>query len=167
VWSEIDLTGFAFLDRPRSYSPVTSALRMQTKVNIEWRTDYDPLRHQIVNNTVSVDGRINKYFWGVGHALVRTDPVLMPNADQIQLLFGYGNPNNRGWNYGFHFNYDFKQQVLQYWQAQVTYNTDCCGFSALYRRWSIGTRDDTQFEVAFSVSNIGTAGNMKKQDRLF
>ena len=45
--------------------------------------------------------------------------------------------------------------------------TDCCGFSAEYRRFNFGVRDDAQYRVAFSIANIGTFGNLKKQERLF
>jgi LPS-assembly protein len=49
----------------------------------------------------------------------------------------------------------------------VTYNTDCCGFNIQYRRSSFGTRNENQFRVAFAVSNIGSAGTLRKQDRIF
>jgi LPS-assembly protein len=51
--------------------------------------------------------------------------------------------------------------------AQVTYNTDCCGFSVQYHRFSFGVRNENQFRVAFSVANIGSFGTLKKQERLF
>ena len=50
--------------------------------------------------------------------------------------------------------------------TQVTYNTDCCGISVEYRRFNIGTRDDTQYRIAFAVSNVGTFGTLKKQERI-
>ena len=49
----------------------------------------------------------------------------------------------------------------------VTYNTDCCGFNVEYRRYNAGIRDESQFEWSFSIANVGTVGNLKKQDRLF
>ncbi len=165
--SSIDLTGFAFLDGPRNYSPVVSVLRLQSKVGVEWRTDYDPLRHGITNSSLTVDGRIKQYFWSLGHTDVKTDPLLAPSANQGRLRLGYGSPNRRGWNFGFDIFYDFHQDTLQFWQTQITYNTDCCGISVQYRRINIGTRDDTQIEGSFAISNIGTFGNLKKQERMF
>jgi LPS-assembly protein len=168
IESSIDLTGFAFLAGPRSYSPVVSVVRIQQpKVGIEWRADYDPLYHEIVNSSVQVDGRIKKYFWSVGHTVAHTNPILMPSADQIHSRLGYGNPNSKGWNAGFDFNYDFKAGVVQFWDFQVTKNTDCCGFSVQYRRFTLGTKDDTQIQGAFAISNIGTFGSLQKQDRMF
>jgi LPS-assembly protein len=165
--SEIDLTGYAFLDGRRHDSPVVSALRLQSKVNIEWRTDYDVKRHSIVNSSVSVDGRIGQLFWQLGHTDIKTNPILFPNANQINAGIIYGNSNRRGWNMGANVYYDVRQGVLRYWQTQVTRNTDCCGISVQYRRFSVGTRDDSQIQIAFAVSNIGTFGTLKRQERVF
>jgi LPS-assembly protein len=167
IASELALTGFEFLDQPRTYSPVVSVLRLQSKVNMEWRTDWDPLTHTLTNSSVSLDGRIKKYFFGIGHALIHTDPVLLPSANQVSGLIGYGNANSRGWNYRFDIHYDMRAAMLQYWQAYVTYNTDCCGLSVQYRRFSIGLRHDSQVQVAFAVSNIRTFGTLKRQERIF
>jgi LPS-assembly protein len=79
----------------------------------------------------------------------------------------YGGYNRRGWNYGFSAFYDYRQGILQFAQSQVTYNTDCCGFSVQYRRFSFGERNENQFRVAFAVSNIGSVGTLRKQDRIF
>jgi LPS-assembly protein len=167
VASELDLTGFAFLDTPRSYSPIVSVFRIQSRVGFEWRTDYDPAHGGIVNSTVNVDGRVRKYFWSVGHTEAHTDPVLLPPANQLHVMVGYGNPRTKGWNYGFQMFYDYRQSKVLFWDAQGTYNTDCCGFSVQYRRFSIGTRDDSQIQVSFAVSNIGTFGTLKRQDSIF
>jgi LPS-assembly protein len=36
-----------------------------------------------------------------------------------------------------------------------------------YRRINFGVRDDTAYRFSFSIANIGTFGNLKKQERLF
>jgi len=167
IESSIDLTGYAFLDGPVHQSPVVSALRLQSKVGLEWRMDYDPVRHRLANSSVTVDGRIKQYFWSVGHTDLKSDPVLAPTADQLRMLLGYGNSNRRGWNAGISAYYDINQRLLQFWQTQVTYNTNCCGLSVQYRRFSIGTRDDSQFQASFAVSNIGSVGTLKRQERVF
>jgi LPS-assembly protein len=129
IGNTIDLSGYAFLDQPRHDSPIVSALRYQSRIGVEWRTDYDLERHAIVNSGLTVDGRFANYFISLGHNSVKTDPVLAPNANQFRALVGYGNDQRRGWNYGLQVFYDYRQGVLQYLQGQVTYNTDCCGFS--------------------------------------
>jgi LPS-assembly protein len=170
IASSADLDGFAFIDGPRNYSPIVSVIRLQPgplPFNFEWRTDYDPMFHRITNSSVGVDGRKNKYFWSIRNAYVNTDPFLAPKANQIASTLGYGNPNSRGWNYGFNINYDYLNGILLFWDAQVTKNTDCCGFSVQYRRINAGTRDDTQIEASFAISNIGSFGSLKRQDRIF
>jgi len=164
---EIDLTGFAFLDGPRQYSPVSSVFRVQSRVNFEWQMDYDPLTKRIANSSVSVDGRIQKWFWGFGETQINEPTVLEPISNQLHTRVGYGNPNSRGWNSGFDIYYNETQGMLQFWDAQVTYNSDCCGFSVQYRRFNFGARDESQIQGAFAISNIGTVGTLKRQQSIF
>ena len=35
------------------------------------------------------------------------------------------------------------------------------------RRFNFGVRDDTTYRFQFSIANIGSFGNLKKQERLF
>ena len=166
--STVDLTGIPFLDRPRHQSPVVSVLRYQSNLNLEWRTDYDPIRGGIIDSGVSVDRRIHQVFVSVGEYLLKSNPLLSaPGSNQLRGQITYGGDNRRGWNYGFSAFYDYRLGVLQFAQSQVTYNTDCCGFSVQYRRFSFGVRNENQFRVAFAVSNIGSVGTLRKQDRIF
>jgi LPS-assembly protein len=167
IQSEIDLTGFAFLDGYRHDSPIVSDLRVQSKVNFEWRTDYDFQTHKIVDSSFTVDGRINQVFWTLGHTDINTNPLLFPKSNQVNAGIRYGKSNRRGWNYGGNVAYDFLEQRATYWQVQATKNTDCCGFSVRYLRLAFGTTDRSEVQFAFSVSNIGTVGTLKKQDRIF
>jgi LPS-assembly protein len=36
-----------------------------------------------------------------------------------------------------------------------------------YRRFSFGLRNENQFRFAFSLANVGTFGNLRRQERLF
>lgn len=167
IASSVELDGFAFLDGPRRYSPVVSALRYQGRIGVEWRTDYDPLRKQISNSSLTADARFSKFFVSLGHNQVRSNPVLAPNSNQVRGLIGIGNGTRKGWNAAFSSYYDYRQHVLAYAAMQVTYNTDCCGISFQYRRFNFGSRDETQYRVAFAVSNVGSFGTLKKQERIF
>ena len=167
ILSSADLTGFAFLDQYRNYSPVVSALRYYYKIGVEWRTDYDPLRGHIVNSTLTADWRKDKYFVSLGHSQVRNDPVLSPSQNQFRATVGVGNENRRGWNAGFSAYYDYRLKILQYTTSQVTYNTDCCGFSLQFRRFDLVNRNENQYRIAFSVANIGSFGTLKRQERMF
>lgn len=167
VESVADLTGFDFLDGYRHQSPIVSALRYQSRVGVEWRTDYDPVRHAFVNNSVTLDAHVGKYSASIGHTMIRTDPILAPNSNQMRFSGAYGNQARRGWNAGVSAFYDFRLGKLEYTLAQVTYNTDCCGLSAQYRIFSFGTRNEHQELFSFAVSNIGTFGTLKRQERIF
>lgn len=162
-----DLDGFAFLNGPRNYSPIVSALRFQQQIGFEWRVDYDPLLHHISTTVFSVDYRFSKYFLSVGQSEVRTDPAVAPNSNQLRGLFGIGNQSRKGWNAGISLYYDYMRGILEFATTQLTYNTDCCGISVEYRRFNFGTRDDSEYRIAFAISNVGTFGNLRRQDRVF
>jgi LPS-assembly protein len=168
VASVLDLTGYSFLDGVRNSSPVVSVLRLQqARVGMEWRADYDPLRHHIVNSSASVDWRYSQYFFSAGHTDLKTDPMLAPSANQFRGLIGYGKDNRRGWGGAFSAYYDYLKGSMEFTESQVTYNTDCCGISLQYRRFNLGTRDESMIRFSFGISNIGTFGTLRRQERLF
>ncbi len=169
VLSSVELTPFAFLNGPRHYSPVVSALRFKPipGFGVEWRTDYDPLRHRLVNSELTADWRRSIFSISMGHHQVRSVPQLSPSANQFRGRVVVGNDNRRGWNAAFDTVYDYRIGVMQYATTQVTYNSDCCGFSVQYRRFSLGTLNENQYRIAFTVANIGSFGTLKKQERLF
>ncbi len=179
VLATLDITPFEFLDRPRNYSPIVSELRINPRggIGIEWRADYDPLRGRIVNSSFSGDFHFAKYYFSVGHNEVAGyDPKyapdvinknLFPQADQMRGTVGFGDQNRRGWNGAFTSSYDIRQGVTQYMAGQATYNTDCCGFSFQWRRFTFGTLNDNQYRLALTIANVGSFGTLKKQERLF
>jgi LPS-assembly protein len=169
LWSSLDVTPYAFLSEPRNYSPVISEIRLSplNGVGVEWRADYDPLRSEVVNSGLSIDVRVHSYFVSAGHNQVHSIPLLSPPANQLRGTAGFGDQNHRGWNAAITGIYDYRKAILQFATTQVTYNTDCCGFSVQYRRFNFGTRNDTQYRIAFTIANIGTFGTLKKQERVF
>jgi len=168
IASEVDLTGYAFLNGPRHQSPIVSVLRSEHRyVGLEWRADYDPVRQSFVNSGVTAFSHVRKLTLSLGHYDLKTDPLLAPTANQFRGLVSYGNENRKGWSYGFQAFYDYRQGLLQYSQTQVTYNTDCCGFSVQYQRVDLPLLKENRFRVAFAISNIGTFGTLKRQERIF
>jgi LPS-assembly protein len=184
-----DLTGYAFIDQPRGYSPIISALRAQPRPNfgVEWRADYDPLRGKITNSSLSLDARLRYYLFSIGHSNVSCVPigmvegettnpcidssstagVLSPSSNQLRTMVGVGDENKRGWNVGVHAIYDYATRTLLSANTQITYNTNCCAFSGQYRLFNVGTRNENQFRVALVIANIGSFGTLRRQDRLF
>jgi LPS-assembly protein len=168
VQAILDLTGYSFLDGYRHSSPVVNALRLQQgRMTLDWRVDYDPLVHRIINSSASVNWRLNKYFFNFGDTDLKTDPVLAPRADQISGTIGYGQSTKRGWGAAFGVFYDVLKGAADFMQFQVTYNTDCCGFSMQYRRFDLATRDESFYRFAFTISNIGSMGSLSRQERMF
>ncbi len=169
VESVAEFDAYTFLNGPRSYSPIVSTMRapLVAGLNIQWQADFDPLYGRLVNSGFSVNKRWKKYFMAAGQNQVHNVAVLTPSADQLTGTFGFGDANRRGWNSAFSMNYDYTKGYVQYVTTTVNYNTDCCGISVQYRHFDLLTRDENQFRVSFSIANIGSFGNLRKQERLF
>jgi LPS-assembly protein len=168
--SSATMTGYSFLDAARRYSPLTSVLRAQSLggVMLEWRADYDPERQHVTNSSLTADRRFgDRITMTLGHNQVRSHPVLTPSANQLTSSFGYGRENVRGFSARGFIAYDYRQAALQHMQTQFSYNTDCCGISLQYRRFSFGARNENQFRVAFAIANIGSFGTLRRQERMF
>jgi LPS-assembly protein len=174
-----ELTGIAFLTEPRKWSPLVSKLRVQTSANtdIQWQIDYDFKKGWINSSTVFANYRIGEFFFGgsqaflhvPGEVLTSSGTIVAPDKfNQFRLLAGYGHPNKRGLSAGASVGVDANLSFLQYGALQTTYNWDCCGFSVEYRRFALGSvRNENQFRFAFTLSNVGTFGNLRRQERLF
>jgi len=162
-----DITAYAFLVGPRSSSPVASLLRVSPigGFGVQWQAEYDPRYHGVVDSSLGVDYRRNRYHVFAGNNEVHNN--ISPSANQFRVRVDYGDANRRGVNAGFEAVYDYRQAVMQYTTAQVTYNTDCCGISVQYRLINAGIRDESQVRISFSVANVGSFGTLRKQDRMF
>ncbi len=165
-----DLMPFAFITKPRNYSPVDSDFRLQPLggFSVDWRLDYDPLYGRLVNNLISTGYRFKKnYFVNVGYRELNPDPLIEGYASQIMITAGYGNSLRKGFNVATMAYYDYQIGQLEFLFSQVNYNTDCCGFSLQFRRFSFGTRNENQYLLSFIIANVGGFGSLRKQDRIF
>ena len=90
------------------------------------------------------------------------------NYNQMRFLFTYGNPTRKGLSFGTNAGYDFVQSAVQFGGVEANYNWDCCGFSAEYRRYALGSvRNENQYLFSFSLAGMGTAGNLRRAVRIF
>src|SRR3954463_2025155 len=187
-------TGIAFVTDPRRFSPVVSRLRVRTSTNsdLEWQVDYDSKKGRINSSTLYTGFHFGDFFVGASHAYLqvpgevvsdpttgRVLPTCIPHVfnqpacvpplfDQIRAQLGYGSPTKRGWSAAANIGFDREFNLLQYGAAQTAYNWDCCGLSFEYRRFSLGSvRNENQYRFAFTLANIGSFGNLKRQERLF
>ncbi len=190
-------TGIAFITNPRRFSPVVSRLRARTSSNsdLEWELDYDTVAGRINSSTLYAGYHFGNFTVGASHAYLQvpvlpgeniTDPTngqqlpvciphvfpqapcVAPLFNQLRALLGYGSPTKRGWSAAGSAGFDREFNLLQYGAAQTAYNWDCCGLSFEYRRFSLGSvRNENQYRFAFTLANIGSFGNLKRQERLF
>jgi LPS-assembly protein len=184
VTGSAEFTGFAFLTGPRNWSPIVSKLRLQPTANtdVQWEIDYDNRLGEINASTAFIDYRIGDIFVGGSHVFFRETGILTPDSsgvipppdfNQYRILVGYGHPNKQGPSAGASIGYDQHFNYLQFAAAQTSYNWDCCGLSFEYRRFQLGSttigsiRNENEFRFALSLANIGTFGNMRRQERLF
>lgn len=166
-----DITPFAFADTIRHVSPAVSDLSMSPggAYDFEVLTNYDTQRHKLITQGELLKTHpYSKFTVTMAHFLIRTNPVLQPLTDQVRALVGYGDLTQKGWNFTGGVSYDVQQGILQNQIAQVGYNGSCCGLAFEYRRLNLGTvRAENQFRLSLVIANIGTFGNVHKQDKIF
>ena len=169
--SSLAFSPFSFLAGPRRYSPIAASLGLSPgwRWNVRWRYDYDPLRNRIVNTTadagVQISGKIHAM---AGHRAVRVPDAISPASNQLLMGVRYGDYNRRGWNATVQNVYDYRQGIFLYAVSQLTYNTDCCGFSVELRRLSLGNaRSDNQIRVSLAIANVGSFGTLRPAERMF
>jgi LPS-assembly protein len=160
--------------------------RTSSHTDIEWDFDLDTGAKKFTSNNIFLDAREGALFGGVSYArlnapgrffneTINTDPsdsTLTANAvsdfSQIRLLAGYGNSSKPGLSMAGNANLDLKLGSVQYLSAQTNYNWNCCGLSVEYRKYELGSvRNEGTYKFNFTLANIGTAGNIRKSERLF
>jgi LPS-assembly protein len=165
------ITPFAFAAGPRDWSPIVSDVKITPggRYDAEQIIEYDPQLNKIVAEGTLVKVKpYSEFFATVAHFHIQDDPVLQPLSNQIRALVGYGAFNRKGINFTGGVSYDIQNTALQNQIMQVTYNGDCCGLSFEYRRIALGqVRTENQFRVAFTIANIGTFGNLRRQEKIF
>jgi LPS-assembly protein len=173
--STLDLTGVAFLTSPRNVAPILSRLRFDAIPNlrVEWDLDYDPKAGRI-----GADNLFAGYSWGrttvgLGHALLNAVDESGSSASVIQSkivqpFVYFGKPSEVGLSVAMNASYDFTHDTLQYAGVEAVYNWNCCGLEAGYRRFELGSlRDEGEWLWGFTLSSIGTAGNIHHSTSVF
>jgi LPS-assembly protein len=186
-----DLTGIAFATEPRHLTPLVSRLQVATSshTNTEWDLDYDFQLGRMNASTLLVNYNLGPVTLGAGDAFLQIpqtstvssippegtcNPVTASTTQvtckfqQFRVALGYGGLNRRGFSAASSFGYDAEVKQLQFATAQATYNWDCCGMTLEYRRYSIAdVRNENVFRFTFTLANIGSLGNLKRQERLY
>ncbi len=165
------ITPFAFAAGPRNSSPIVSDFKVNPggKYDAEQIIEYDPQLNKIVaEGTLLKVKPYSEFFATLAQFRIQDDPALQPLSNQIRALVGYGSFNRKGLNFTGGVSYDVQNKALQNQIAQVTYNGNCCGLSFEYRRIALGqVRTENQFRIALNIANIGTFGNLRRQEKIF
>ena len=184
------LTGIAFLTEPRHLSPLVSRLRVATgaHTDTEWDMDYDFQLNRINASTLLVNYNLGGFTLGGGDAFLQIPQTNTPSPtltegtcgtpsptaqitckfNQFRVALGYGGLTQRGLSAATSFGFDAETRQLQFATAQTTYNWDCCGLTLEYRRYAIANvRNENLFRFTFSLANIGSFGNLRRQERLY
>jgi LPS-assembly protein len=180
VFQTLDsLTPFAFADAARHFSPIIADLKITPgrRYDAQFRVDYDPQRGQpTAFGTLLKLRPYRESFVTLAHFSTLNLPApaststgsLQPRSNQVRLLLGYGDLNRPGWNTAFGFSYDIAQQIFQNQVVQVTYNGSCCGIGFEFRRLDLGNvRVENQYRIVLLIANIGSAGNLRRQEKIF
>ncbi len=181
----LDLSGVAFLTSPRSFSPIVSQMRLSatSHLDVEWDMNYDTQLDKFTQSNVFFNYHAKDYFGGMSYARLnapgrfqRLDTSttngnttsLLSDFSQLRLLFGYGTPTKEGFSVATNVGLDLTVPQPQYGALQMAYNWNCCGISGEYRKFELGSvRNENVYRFNFTLANIGSAGNLRRAERLF
>ena len=178
--SSVDFSGIAFLTQPRNASPIVSRLLVRDgSTDFQWALDYDPVFHQVNASTIFVGQRLSPKWYVLGgqsylHIPGEVIPatvnqVLAPDIfNQFRVQAIYGALTGKGFSTAASMAFDVKNDFVQGATVQSTYNWDCCGLTFEYARWALGpVRNENAYRFAFSLTNVGTFGNLKRLQRIY
>ena len=131
-------------------------------------------------------------FYTEGESASSTTGVTSQISDfnQVRFLVGFGSPVKPGLSVAANTGLDLKNlygetstvtsssgvvtsttvfpALLQYATLQTNYNWNCCGLAVEYRKFELGSvRNEGSYRFNFTLANIGTAGNLRRSERLF
>ena len=168
---------------------MVSRLRVATSshTDTEWDLDYDFQLDRINASTLLVNYNLGPFTVGGGDAFLQipqsnttqltqsegncsatTSAQPTCTFQQFRVALGYGSLTRRGFSAASSFGIDADTGQLQFATAQTTYNWNCCGMTVEYRRYAIANvRNENLFRFTFSLANIGSFGNLRRQERLY
>jgi LPS-assembly protein len=180
------ISPFAFAFGPRNWSPIISDFKITpgSRYDLEQILQYDPQVQRLVTvGTLLKIKPYSEFFATVSYFRLNANPVQadfpvppppnfvpfqQPLSNQVRTLLGYGNLTRKGFNFATGVSYDFTNETLQSQLVQISYNGNCCGLALEYRRINLGqVRTENRFTATFIIANIGSFGNLRRQDKIF
>src|SRR5262249_10103677 len=135
----MDLTGFAFADGSRKFSPIVSKMRLATSswTSTDVQVDYDTVQHRF--DGVGIAGGVNRGMTPGNIAyFFRASSDIQFASDQFRGNFVYGNQLKSGFSFAMSAAYDIQHRVFQQSGTQVGYNWDCYGVSLDWMQFNLG-----------------------------
>ena len=176
--TSLDFNAVTFLTEPRNAAPIISRMRFEAVHNlrVEWDFDYDPRAGHILASNVFTGYSWGRTTVGFGHSFLNAPDELTQTGTMVQNLqnqqlqpyFQYGKTTDSGFSVAANGGYDLTRGELQYGGIQAVYNHGCCGITAGYRRFSLGTlRDESQYLYGFTLAGFGNAGDVRRSNSIF
>jgi LPS-assembly protein len=166
--SLLDLTGFAFADQRRRFSPIVSTMRLSTtpSTSEDVEVDYDTTEHLF--RSAGIIGNANRglFTGGLSYFFIRRSAIDAPN-NQLRASLAYGNRLKPGFSGAITFAYDIENSLFQGSVGEVGYNTNCFGLNFEAYQYKIGARVESTFRFSFTLKDVGSFGTLRKQERLF
>ena len=171
-------------------------VRTSNKTDVEWDVDFDTGAKKFTADNVFLDVHQGNTFAALSYSLLDapgrfyTSGVssTVSSFNQLRLLIGYGQPSKPGLSVAANTGLDLcpatpqatattsgttaqpsaSCALLQYAAAQTSYNWNCCGVAFEYRKFELGSvRNENVYRFNFTLANIGSAGNLRRAERLF
>jgi LPS-assembly protein len=169
------MTGVAFLNSPRNIAPIISRMRFEAidRLRVEWDLDYDPKAGRITASNLFAGYSFGRTTIGISHSGLNAveesnGKATTVQGQQVKPFLYFGKPSDVGLSVALNASYDFSDDQMQYEGVEAIYNWNCCGLQAGYRRFSLGTlRDEGEWLWGFTLSSIGTAGNIRRSTSVF
>jgi LPS-assembly protein len=181
-----DISPFAFAFGPRNWSPIISDFKITPGglYDLEQILQYDPqIQRLITVGTLLKLKPYSHFFSTVAYFRLNDNPVAgdLPNnpppnfipfqqplSNQVRFLGGYGDRTRKGWNITTGVSYDFTNKIFQNQLVQISYNGGCCGLALEYQRINLGqVRTENRFTATLNIANIGSVGNLRRQEKIF
>ena len=180
--STLDLSGVAFLTDQRYLSPIVSEMRLSATdhLDLEWDMNYDTHLDKFTQSNVFLNYHAGDAFGALSYARLNApgrfqkisgdtqSTSLLSDFSQLRLLLGYGAPTKQGFAIATNVGLDLQAPQPQYGALQMSYNWNCCGLSGEYRKFELGSvRNENAYRFNFTLANIGSAGTLRRAERLF
>jgi len=181
-----DISPFAFAFGPRNWSPIISDFKVTPGgfYDLEQILQYDPqIQRLITVGTLLKLKPYSHFFSTIAYFRLDDNPVAadLPNnpppnfvpfqqplSSQLRALLGYGDRTRKGWNITTGASYDFTNKIFQNQLVQIAYNGGCCGLALEYQRINLGqVRTENRFTATLNIANIGSVGNLRRQEKIF